>query len=79
MNALLQILASHGTRILGIVQGSVALLCGMTGLIPDSHMKWWLAASALLTYWRGQVNSNTITANSAAVVLSPKLDKTPVK
>lgn len=60
MNAFLSLVASHGTRILGIAQGSVALLCGMTGLIPDSHMKYWLAASALLTFWRGQTNATAI-------------------
>lgn len=60
MNALLKILASHGTRILGVAQGTVAVLCGMAGLIPDSHLKYWLAASAVLTYWRGQTNANTL-------------------
>ena len=60
ISAIWSVFQSHGTRILGIVQGSVALLCGMTGLIPDSHMKYWLAASALLTFWRGQVNANTL-------------------
>ncbi len=48
---------SHGTRILGIVQGTIATLCGIAGVIPDTHLKYWLAASALLTFWRGQTNS----------------------
>lgn len=53
-------LQNNGTRLLGVAQGTVAVLCGMAGLIPDSHMKYWLAASALLTYWRGQANSNAL-------------------
>jgi hypothetical protein len=48
---------SHGTRILGIAQGTIATLCGIAGIIPDTHLKYWLAASALLTFYRGQVNS----------------------
>lgn len=61
LQALWAFLQSHGTRLLGIAQGTVALLCGMAGVIPDSHLKYWLAASAILTYWRGQTNSNVPT------------------
>jgi hypothetical protein len=62
MNAILNLIQSHGTRLLGIAQGTVALICGMTGLIPDTHLKYWLAASAILTYWRGQANAGQIAA-----------------
>lgn len=47
----------HGTKILGLLQGSVAALCGVAGIIPESHLKYWLAASALLTFYRGFFNS----------------------
>lgn len=47
----------HGTKVLGFVQGTVACLCGVAGLIPDSHLKYWLGASAMLTFWRGFFNT----------------------
>lgn len=47
----------RGTRILGLAQGTVAALCGVSGVIPDNHLKYWLAASAVMTFWRGQTNS----------------------
>lgn len=49
---------NHGTKILGFAQGTIAALAGITGIIPESHLKYWLAASALLTFWRGFINSN---------------------
>jgi hypothetical protein len=47
----------HGTKVLGFAQGTIAALCGVTGIIPDSHLKYWLAASAVLTFWRGFFNT----------------------
>jgi putative intracellular protease/amidase len=46
----------HGTKLIGFAQGTVAALCGVAGIIPDAHLKYWLAASALLTFWRGFFN-----------------------
>jgi hypothetical protein len=48
---------NHGTKALGLIQGTIAALCGVTGVIPDAQLKYWLAASAVLTFWRGFVNS----------------------
>ena len=50
---------SHGTRLLGIAQGTVATISAVSGLIPAGHLKYWLGASALLTFWRGQTNSKS--------------------
>lgn len=47
----------HGTKIIGLAQGTIAAVAGITGIIPESHLKYWLAASAVLTVWRGFVNS----------------------
>jgi len=47
----------HGTKVLGFAQGTIAAVAGVTGVIPDQHLKYYLAASALLTFWRGFVNS----------------------
>ena len=49
---------NHGTKIIGFAQGTIAALAGITGIIPESHLKYWLAASAVLTFWRGFINSN---------------------
>jgi hypothetical protein len=55
--AVIDFLRNHGTKVLGFAQGTIAAVCGVTGFIPDAHLKYWLAASALLTFWRGFVNS----------------------
>lgn len=47
----------NGTKIIGYTQATVAAICGVTGVIPDSQLKYWLAASAVLTVWRGFGNS----------------------
>ena len=49
----------HGTKTLGFVQGTIAALCGVAGIIPDHHLKYYLGASALLTFWRGFTNVKT--------------------
>lgn len=59
---------THGTRLLGIAQGTVAIIASMDGLIPPSHLKYYLGASAVLTYWRGQTNANTIADKVAAKI-----------
>jgi hypothetical protein len=48
---------NHGTKILGVAQGTVAALSGVAGIIPEHQLKYYLAASALLTVWRGFTNS----------------------
>lgn len=58
--ALVRLWKRSGTKILGLAQGTVATLAGIAGLIPDAHLKYWLAASALLTFWRGFGNSAQI-------------------
>jgi len=57
LKPILDFLKGHGTKLLGFAQGTIAALCGVTGVIPDSHLKYWLAASAVLTFWRGFVNT----------------------
>lgn len=52
-------IGERATRILGIAQGTVAVLAAMDGIIPASQLKYYLAASALLTYWRGQSTAKT--------------------
>ncbi len=49
---------NHGTKIIGCAQGTIAAVCGVAGIIPDGHLKYYLASSAVLTFWRGFLNSN---------------------
>lgn len=54
---LLSFLRNHGTKVLGFLQGTIAAIAGVTGVIPDEHLKYYMALIALLTFWRGFVNS----------------------
>ena len=65
MNKLLNFFKAHGTKVLGFAQGTIAAVSGVTGVIPEAHLKYWLAAMALLTFWRGFTNSAA--ANTPAV------------
>ena len=51
---------THGTRMLGIAQGTVAVIAGMNGVIPADQLKYYLGVSAVLTYWRGQANADKV-------------------
>jgi hypothetical protein len=60
-------LSANGTKVLGLAQGTVALLAGMNNIIPADDVKYWLAASAVLTFWRGFSNSSTIATTQTTV------------
>lgn len=57
MNSLTTFLKQHGTKVLGVAQGTVAAVAAVDGIIPKEHLKYYLAASAVLTVWRGFANS----------------------
>jgi hypothetical protein len=57
MNSILSFWRDHGTKLIGLAQGTIAAIAGVTGLIPESQLKYWLGASAVLTFWRGFLNS----------------------
>lgn len=48
---------SHGTKILGFLQGTIAAIAGVTGLIPEAHLKYYMGAIAVMTFWRGFINT----------------------
>jgi len=48
----------HGTKAIGLAQGTIAAVAGVTGIIPDHQLKYWLGGSAVLTFWRGWWNSS---------------------
>lgn len=47
----------HGTKILGFVSGTIAAIAGVGGLIPEAHLKYYMGAIAVMTFWRGFINS----------------------
>lgn len=57
MRAILAFFRNHGTKVLAFAQGTIAAVAGITGIIPDHQLKYWLGASALLVFWRGFTNS----------------------
>lgn len=59
-------LESHTTRILGTALGTITVLVG-TGIIPQAQLKYYTAAIAILTYWRGQAITNTVAAAKSIV------------
>lgn len=69
MSKLVTFWQNSGTQLLGYAQGTIAALAGAS-VIPGPHLKYWLAASAVLTVWRGQGNTQAI----AAVVVQQHAD-----
>jgi len=59
MQAIWQFWVGHGTKILGFFTGTISALCGVAGIVPESHLKYYMAAIAVMTFWRGFTNSNT--------------------
>jgi hypothetical protein len=41
----------HGTKLIGLAQGTIAAVEGVTEIMPDAQLKYWLGASAVLTFW----------------------------
>jgi hypothetical protein len=60
------VLKKHGTKILAFAQGTIAAVAGVTGIIPDHHLKYWMLALALLTFWRGFVNTEVLKRDADA-------------
>lgn len=57
LQALLAFINSHGTKVLGFLSGTIAAVAGVSGLIPDAHLKYYMGAIAVMTFWRGFINS----------------------
>jgi hypothetical protein len=61
--------SDRATRLLSFVLGTIATLVG-TGIVPEAQLKYWAAGIAVLTYWRGQAVSGTVSAAQAIVAQS---------
>lgn len=55
--AIYNFINAHGTKVLGFLSGTIAAVAGVTGLIPDAHLKYYMGAIAVMTFWRGFINS----------------------
>ena len=64
------------TRILGVTGGTLSVLLA-SDVIPAADAKYCMAAIAVLTYWRGQSNSNTVQAAKAIVGVSKASELVP--
>lgn len=69
-------LEAHTTRIIGTALGTVTVLVG-TGIIPNNQLKFYTAAIAILTYWRGQSITNTVATAKAIVGVQRAADLKP--
>ncbi len=52
-----QFWVGHGTKVLGFLTGTLAAIVGVDGIIPHAHLKYYMAAIAVMTFWRGFTNS----------------------
>ena len=52
-----QFIDSHGTKVIGFVTGTISAVASVSGIIPESHLKYYMAGIAVLTFWRGFINS----------------------
>jgi len=60
MNKILQFWKGHGTKILGFTSGSLSVVAGVSEVIPDAHLKYYMATIGLMTFWRGFTNSTNL-------------------
>lgn len=54
---LIEFLKSHGTKVIAFATGTISAIAGVTGIIPEAHLKYYMGVIAVLTFWRGFVNS----------------------
>lgn len=52
LRAVWQIWCVHGSKVMGGIIGTITALTSCS-VIPESHLKYWMAAVTLLTFWRG--------------------------
>ena len=60
-NAIAGFYKAHGTKLLAFLQGMIATVAGVSNLIPEHQLKYWLGASAVIVFYRGWENTNAKT------------------
>lgn len=63
----------RSTRILGLAGGTLTILLS-SGVIPTAQIKWYTAAIAVLTFWRGQSTANIVAAAKSIVAVDKASD-----
>lgn len=53
----LEWLDKYDARILSFIQGTIAAIAGVTGIIPEAHLKYYMVAIALTSFWKNFVTS----------------------
>ncbi len=53
LQAIWRLLVNHGTKVIGAVSGVLAAVAAVPGVIPQEHLKYYMAAIAVLTFLRG--------------------------
>jgi hypothetical protein len=66
-------LEAHTTRMIAVALGTVTTLVG-TGVIPEHQLKYWAAGISILTYWRAQSVSQTVSTAKTIVLNQAKYD-----
>ena len=57
MSKLIAFWSGHGTKVLGLIGGTIAAVAGIDGIIPPDKLKYAMATIALCTFWRGFTNT----------------------
>lgn len=70
MNAIWTYIQNNGTKILSYLVGTLGIIANTSNVIPQAQLKYWLLVIAVLTYWRGQGNTQAI----ATAVVAQHLD-----
>ena len=64
------------TRLLGIAGGTITVLLA-SNIIPDNQIKYYTAAIALLTFWRGQATATTVATAKQIIATQPPAPPLP--
>lgn len=59
MDALFTFWQNSGTKLLGVMGGTLGIIAG-AGVIPPDQLKYWMLAIGIITFWRGTGNTQAI-------------------
>lgn len=59
MNKIIEFWKKNGTKVIGFLTGTLAAVA-QAGVIPDKHLKYYMAVIGVLTFWRGFVNTELL-------------------
>lgn len=56
LRAIWGLIRNHGTKVIGVLSGVLAAVAAVPDVIPAAHLKYYMAAIAVLTYLRGALS-----------------------